>query len=336
MDRLQFAVCGAGFWSAYQLAAWRELNLADCIAVCDADPAKAQALAAKFGIAAVYGDAALMLQRERLDFVDIITSPPSHDALVRLAVEAKVPSICQKPMTETWPGCRDLVEFARAHNVWFAVHENWRWQGTLREVKRMLDRHEIGDCYRCRLSLPTGFDVFANQPTLRTAKQFIIADLACHFLDYARCLFGEADTIDALTHRTLPDVAGENVATLVLLMNGRRTTVTIELGYALTPFEHDCFPQTLALLEGTAGTIAVLPDYWIHCTTMAGTVRRRVPPADYAWAHPQYAVVHSSMVDCQRNLLESLQAGLPAETDAADNLKTMQLVFAAYEAAQGS
>lgn len=40
------------------------------------------------------------------------------------------------------------------------------------------------------------------------------------------------------------------------------------------------------------------------------------------------------MVACQADLLCALRAGTPAETDAADNLRTMQLVDAAYESAR--
>jgi D-apiose dehydrogenase len=38
-------------------------------------------------------------------------------------------------------------------------------------------------------------------------------------------------------------------------------------------------------------------------------------------------------VACQRNLLRSLMGKEPAETTGEDNLKTMRLVFAAYDSA---
>ena len=34
MNTLRFAVIGAGFWAPFQLAAWRELEGAECVAVC--------------------------------------------------------------------------------------------------------------------------------------------------------------------------------------------------------------------------------------------------------------------------------------------------------------
>jgi D-apiose dehydrogenase len=334
MSSIRFAVCGAGFWSHYQLAGWMEIEGVQCVAICDPDREKADRLAKAFSIPTVYSNVQQMLDNEQIDFVDVISSPSSHSELVRQVADRQLPVICQKPMTENWEDCRSLVEYCHAKGAWFAIHENWRWQSTLRYVKDQIDRGEIGDVFRCRLDMTTSFDVFENQPSLRTVPELIIADLGCHFLDYARCLFGEVDAMGCHTHRTLEDVAGENVASIMLSMRGGRTTVNIELAFAKMPMESDAFPQTRLFAEGTAGSIAVHPDYWVHTTSKAGTIKNQVVPKPYSWAHPKYAIVHSSIVECSRHLLESLRDGRPAETDALDNLRTMNLVFQAYEAAR--
>jgi hypothetical protein len=44
--------------------------------------------------------------------------------------------------------------------------------------------------------------------------------------------------------------------------------------------------------------------------------------------------VHASIVPCNENLLGGLQGKWIAETNAEDNLKTVRLVFAAYDSAQ--
>jgi hypothetical protein len=58
-----------------------------------------------------------------------------------------------------------------------------------------------------------------------------------------------------------------------------------------------------------------------------------VPPPRYAWADARYDVVHASGVPCNANLLRGLRGEGSAETTAEDNLKTLRLVFAAYDAA---
>lgn len=193
----------------------------------------------------------------------------------------------------------------------------------------------IGTPFRARLSFLSGFDVWANQPALRDLKQFILTDLGVHLLDTARACFGEARSIYCQLHRTLaPEVKGDNVATLLLAMGRTRTSVTIELGYAKTPLEHECFPQTLAFVEGPEGSIEVGTDYWLRVTTRSGTHCRRFPPPRFAWANPSYDLSQSSMVPCHRDLLAALRGEQTAETTGADNLKTMELVFAAYDSAK--
>jgi hypothetical protein len=114
---------------------------------------------------------------------------------------------------------------------------------------------------------------------------------------------------------------------------GRQTTVICEMAYAGNFLEHEHFPQTFVFIEGERGSIELAPDYWIRVTTQDGTHAKRYPPPRYAWADPAYDVVHASIVPCNANLLQALRGEGPAETPAEDNLKTLRLVFAAYEAA---
>ena len=329
---MKFAVVGAGFWAGYQLAAWGEVAGVRCVAVCDPDRAKAEKLAAERRVPAVYADAAEMIDREKPEFLDVVAAAAAHGPLVRLAASRKVAVICQKPMAESLEECEALVALCRDARVPFAVHENWRWQAPLRRVKELLAQGAIGTPFRCRIDMVSGFDVFANQPSLRREERFIIADLGCHLFDLARSWFGEAQSVYCRTSRVHPGIAGEDVATAVFSMGS--ATVTVNLAYAGTPLERECFPETLVFVEGDRGSIEVAPGGVVRVTTKAGTEATKVAPPSYAWANPAYAVVQSSMVACHSDLLRALRSGGAAETHGADNLKTMRLVFAAYESAR--
>jgi predicted dehydrogenase len=333
MAKMRVAVVGAGFWARYQVAAWGELPGARCIAICDSNREKAERLAASAGVARVYEDAATMIATERPDLLDIVTNVPSHGPLVRLAATHRVPVVCQKPLAASLEECEDLLRVCRDAAIPLAVHENWRWQSPLRHVKELLASGAIGTPFRCRIDMISGFDVFANQPYLREAEQFIIADLGCHLLDVARCYFGDFDRLYCQTASIGPDIRGENVATIVLSSRHGQLTALVQMAYARTPLEHECFPQTLVFIEGDRGSIEVAPDYIVRWTDAIGTHMQRLSPPQYAWASPDHAVVHASIVACHADMLRAWQTGTPAETDAADNLKTMQLVFAAYESA---
>ncbi|HKS36697.1 MAG TPA: Gfo/Idh/MocA family oxidoreductase, partial [Verrucomicrobiae bacterium] len=126
---------------------------------------------------------------------------------------------------------------------------------------------------------------------------------------------------------------GEDVATITMRM-GQGTTVTVNMAYAGNYLERDAFPQTFFFIEGEKGSLELAPDYRIHVTTEKGTRAERHPPPHYDWANPAYDVVHASIVPCNADLLRALQGRGSAETTAEDNLKTVRLVFAAYDSAR--
>ena len=333
MSDLRFAVFGAGFWTPFQLAAWRDVPGAKCVAIYNRTLSKAEQVAEAFGIPGVYSDAEELLDREQLDFVDIITDAPSHGRFVQLAAQRKLPVICQKPMAPTLAESELMVRVCSEHRVPFYVHENWRWQAQIREFKQVIDSGEIGTPFRARLFLVSGFPVFQNEPGLKDQEKLILMDMGPHILDVARFLFGEADQLYCQTHQVQKDIKAEDVATVMLRMGGG-TTVTCDLGFPGHFLERDVFTQTLILVEGDKGSAELDRDYWIRVTVKSGTHSNRYPPDWRPWMLPDYRASHASIAPCNAHLLRALRGEGEAEMTGEDNLKTMRLVFAAYESAK--
>lgn len=333
MSDLHFAMFGSGFWARYQLAAWKEVEGAQCVAVYNRTRAKGEALAREFGVPVVYNDPEELLRREKPDFVNIVTYPFTLSHFVKMVAAYNIPVISQKPMAPSLAVAEENLCVCRQSQVPYLIHENWRWQAQLRGLKRVLDSGVIGLPFRARISMVSAFPVFQNEPQIKELDEFILTDMGTHILDVARFLFGEAERLYCQVHRVHSDCKGEDVATVMMLMGGT-TTVTCELGYPENYVEHDYFPQTLVLVEGAQGTAEVTRDYWVRVTTASGTHATRHPPTWYPWVNPEYHVVHSSIVSCNANLLSALRGEGAAETSAEDNYKTLKLVFAAYDSAR--
>jgi D-apiose dehydrogenase len=332
MTPLRIAVLGCGFWSRFQIPAWLEIEDVRCVAVCDVDPEKSRATAARFNIPESYTDPAELIAKVRPDAVDIVTSPETHAELVELTSAQGVATICQKPMSTDLATGEKMVRTCSERTIPFFVHENWRWQNPIRELKRILDSGEIGQPFRARLDFNCSFPVFENQPSLRELPELILADLGVHLLDTVRFLFSEADCLTCHIHRVTAGIAGEDVATVLLAMeNGM--TVSLNLSFA-SRLESERFPETFIIVEGDKGSVELAPDYWIRRTNEKETRAARYPAKFYSWADPNYALVHASIVECHRNLAGALRGTCQGETTGADNLKTLRLVFAAYESAR--
>ncbi|MBK8047875.1 MAG: Gfo/Idh/MocA family oxidoreductase [Anaerolineales bacterium] len=169
-----------------------------------------------------------------------------------------------------------------------------------------------------------------NQPLLKKLERLVLADQGSHQFDLARFFFGEFKSIYAQHLRVRDDIAGEDVATA--LLRSPQAIVTVHITF-VTKTEERHFPETMFYLEGNRGTLELKPDFWLHVTTAAGTWVTQVEPPRYPWADPAYDVNHASMVPLHQDFLKALRTGAPPENTGEDNLKTMQLVYAAYESA---
>ena len=328
----RFAVIGCGFWSQYQIAAWEEVGGVELVAVYNRSREKAERIAERFGIPKVYDTAEELFENERLDFVDIITNVETHEKFTLMAARYGVPVICQKPMAPDLESAARMIKACKEAGVPLYIHENWRWQLPIRALKKKMDESVIGKPFRARVIYSNSFPVFENQPFLAELEQFILTDMGTHILDVVRFLFGEVKSLYCQTAKVHKNIKGEDVATLSLKMKSG-VHVTVELSYA-SKVEHDRFPETFITVEGEAGSLELAPDYWVKVTTREGTMAKRVEIPYYPWVDSRYEVVHTSIVEVNRNLLAALNNEQEAETTAEDNYKTLELVYKAYESAE--
>ena len=86
MRSFRGALIGCGFFARNHMHGWADAEGAEIVAVCDLDPAKAEAFARDFG-AEAHTDAAAMLAAVEPDFVDVATTvetpPPAGRARAR-------------------------------------------------------------------------------------------------------------------------------------------------------------------------------------------------------------------------------------------------------------
>ncbi len=324
---LRFAVLGTGFWSAFQIPAWFEVEGVRLAALYNRTVSRAERAAAFYRVPKVYADPEEMLQKESLDFIDIITEVPAHAPLVFLAARYGVPVICQKPMGPDYPTCEAMVSAAREAGIPFLIHENFRWSQPMRAVKKALDEGWIGPPFLAHLRMSSGpEESYMLQPFLKTLEQPALNDMGSHVFDLVRFLFGEAESIYCATHKSLDFLSGPNIF-----------TATLRCGPALCVCEVGCRVDSSLLIEGPKGVLELGTDRTLHIRTDAQEIVRPCPPTPrYAWGRPEAGdpdILHA-IVECHRHLVASLRTGQPAESAGEENLKTMRLMFAAIESAQ--
>jgi predicted dehydrogenase len=329
---LSVGVVGCGFFAQNHLAAWASMEDVTLAAVCDLDAAKARAAAETFGAGAAYQSAEEMLTREKLDFVDIVTTMGSHAALVGLAAKRRLPLIVQKPLAPDWETCAAIVETCRASGVAMMVHENTRFLTPIRAARRVIDSGALGSLTWARVSFRTGQDIYAKQPYLANEENFIILDLGVHMLDIARYLIGEASLLYCQSQSIKPEIRGEDMATIMLRHKCGATSV-VECSYA-SKLHPDPFPRLTLQIEGTRGSLMIDPNYRMNVFSAGAVEESDVSPRLYPWSTPPWHGTQESVLRIQQHWVESLRLQAEPETSGRDSLKTYGLVFGAYESAR--
>ncbi|MBU9698619.1 Gfo/Idh/MocA family oxidoreductase [Rhodobacteraceae bacterium HSP-20] len=323
---------GCGFFARNHMAAWAELEGVEIVAVCDTDAAKAAAYARDFGIARWGTDAAALLAEIRPDFVDIATTVGSHRALVELAAGHARLVICQKPFAETVEDAAAMVAACAETGAMLAVHENFRWQRPIREVKALVRAGAIGVPRWLRLSFRHGYDIYANQPYLAGVRDLALTDIGLHLFDMVRDLMGDIDRLSCEVQRRNPRVAGfDAFQALLRHHSGAVSTVECSFHSVLSP---DPFPQSLLQIEGDGGSIEVTAGFRLRLHRAEGVEERDVEPPCPVWGERPWHLIQDSVLAFQRQAVAALDGCGTVEPSGAHNLGTLAAVLAAIRAAE--
>ena len=332
MARKRVALVGCGFFADNHLNAWIDLrDRCDVVAVCDLDHAKAASAGQRFGVEGIYTDVEAMLVAAQPDFVDVVTTAPSHRPIVELCARHGVPAIVQKPLAPDWDDAQALVAAMERAGLPLMVHENFRFQKPLIRAREIIESGAIGAPVWARLSWRSGYDVYAGQPYLATVERFILLDLGIHVLDVARALLGEVEQVFCRTQSIRPGIAGEDMATVMLGHRGGATSI-VDITYA-SKQSPDPFPQTLVHLEGRQGSLRLEDRYRLSVTSPDGAATESVAPELSRWGREPWLLTQDSVVRTQRHWLDCLDSGAEPATSGRDNLRTFALVEACYRSA---
>ena len=325
--KYRYALIGCGFFAQNHLHAWSQNSDVELVATCDVDFEKAKAAAATFGGRA-YNNAEELFANEELDFVDIATTPPTHKIMVELAAAHNVAAICQKPLAWQMSDAKAMVKAMADKNLPFMVHENFRFQTPMRKIKEIIDSGAIGRPFFGRICFRTAHDVYSAQSWLVESERMIIVDVAVHLFDLARYFIGEPKTIFTSAHRVNPIIKGEDSATI--LMHMEDATCIVDASYE-TKSDHNTYPQTFVIIEGTKGAITLSADYHLQVVSGDLVTNEIIVIPDHGWTTEPWNGIQDSVVNVNRHWIECLKTGKVPETSGIDTLKLLDITLGAYE-----
>ena len=297
------------------------------VSIFDIDDAKARAKAQAFNIPNVYTDLRTMIERKKLDAVDIVTPVGTHAQLTRIAADAGLHVSCQKPLTPTVREAEELIAYV-GERVRFMVHENYRFRPHYVQVRQWLEQGRIGEITHARMTVrsqgmidvgDTPAFLLNRQPYLKDFRRLLIFEVLIHHLDVMRVLLGPLEVVSAQVAKVNKSLAGEDVA--VILMRGRGDLTAVMDGNISAP-GYGPMPADRLEIMGTKGTL-------IYDRDRLYLADSNEPPVVFDLAK-NYQACFSSAV---REFVTGLHDDKPFAIDRLDNLETLKLMEACYVAA---
>lgn len=293
----------------------------------------------------VFRSAEEMLEKTRPDIFAVVTPPDSHFSLTRLGLLAGCHVLCEKPFMPTIQEGVEVIELAQRVGRWVVVNNQYRFMNIHAAARQLVGSEKFGDLLflRAEQTFCTTDHTEAGwrgRDRRRTCQEFGI-----HVLDLSRFFFG-ADPV-AITARmprpSQPDgpdylnliqleFPGDRFAQITLdrLWRGSTNYLSIRLdGTAGGVQTH--IGGVMELRAGIRGgsrrpylTLDLARGG--RADLYSGDRRRRIAtdPLDL-FAHATYRLLEA--------MLAALAAGVPPPCHAADNLRTLALMLAAYESA---
>ena len=127
------------------MPAWRSLRDAEIVAVCDKKEELAKETAVNWNVPKSYGELSEMLQKEKLDFVDICAPPQTHLPLAIEAMEAGLHVIMEKPIALSLSEADEIVSVSKNKGVKLCVIHNQLFYPVIQKARSLIKDGAIGE-----------------------------------------------------------------------------------------------------------------------------------------------------------------------------------------------
>lgn len=219
-------IVGLGMISRAHLEGYAAATGADLVAVCDVDPARAEAEGARYG-ATAYTDLAALLADPAVGAVALQLPHQLHHKLAKQVLEAGKHVIVEKPLTVTEAEADDLIRTATQHGVRLAAAENTRFVRAYIELEKQVRAGTLGEIRMIRGFIPDQILNEWKDDSLSWKREAFgggaIIDCAPHMLYLLVWLLGEVDSIQAFARGYVPEIDLENHA----VISGRTKSGTL-------------------------------------------------------------------------------------------------------------
>ena len=330
-DSIRTILVGCGKMSNAWLTAALNISNVKIVGLVDVieEAARAQAIAYNLTDAIVATDLETVLQQIDADAVFNCTIPEAHYTVTMQALAHGCHVLSEKPLADSLEHAREMVETAQRVGKIFAVIQNRRYDPNIRRMTSFLSSRTLGELTTVNSDfyIPAHFGGFRDH-----MRHVLLLDMAIHSFDAARLLTG-ADPVSVYCHEWNP--AGswydQDASALAIFEMSNGLIYTYRGSWCANglPTSWECDWRFIgqngsAVWDGGSRTQAQVVESLNGFSPTYRTVEIPAHPNDNVGGH---AGIISEFFDC-------IKHGTQPETSAADNIKSLAMVFGAIKSAE--
>jgi predicted dehydrogenase/nucleoside-diphosphate-sugar epimerase len=263
--KFRAAIVGAGYVSTYHIRAVQSLEFGEVAAIVDVNEARAQEVADRFNIPAVYRSID-EIPAKHIDVVHVLTPPDYHCEVAVRALEMGCHVLVEKPMANTVEECDRMMAAARRNGRTLSVNHSARLDPIVMEALDRVHGGEIGTVLAADFLRSSDYPPYAGGPLPPPYRNgaYPFQDMGVHGLYLLEAFLGHIRSADVRYRSTGKDV---NV-----LYDEWRAVVECEKGTGQMYLSWNERPmQNLLIVHGTRGVMQ------IDCFLQSITVRKAYP-----------------------------------------------------------
>ncbi len=328
------AIVGAGsIVNDAHLPAYRKAGF-NVVGIFDRQPEKAYATAARFALPAVYPSLEALLAGPAA-IVDVAVPARENLAIAQQVAEVGKALLIQKPLAEDWVTAQAIATTVSNQKIIAAVNQQARWMPAVLAARDLIERGLLGEIYQVSFLINV-LTPWEQWPWILQGATVEVMYHSIHYLDTVRAVLGMEPLLVFADGATLPGfpTRGETRTTIHLRFAGElRATILDNHHNVWGVADH----MATMRIEGTEGCIVAelgllknypvgVPDTFRYTSRHLHALTWITPTLPGSWFPDAFI---GTMASVMRGL--EGEQGAP-ETSLFDNLKTLRLVFAAYQA----
>jgi predicted dehydrogenase len=261
------------------------------------------------------------------DFCIVVLPPNVHALAYKIAIENKVPILSEKPISDNYKDCIDTYKLVKKSGVKMAVIQNYRYEGPIMTVKKILDDGELGRIdyivaryasdYRKAKSWDVGSVYEMDEP--------LLLEGSIHHMDMIRYLANSnCKTMQGISWnpKWSTFTGNSNSLNLMSLENGVKA---IYEGSSNEAGNINRWHQEYYRVECEKGSITVNRDKTVrvYSRNEGGVLTIKIPPILPATISGHHKIL--------RDFIDWIDGGIKPETNIDDNIQSAIMVFAAID-----